>query len=417
MGNSEQGTSLRGDCVLFSTADWDEPYWTNKQHTARVLAQSGWRVLYVESVGLRAPKVASGRDWKRIWRRLWQGLRTNFIAPRLRAPNVWVLSPLMIPAKHHWPLVNGFNQSLLRWSIGRFVRRHAFDRPIIWSYHPFMLHAVRDLDCRALAYHCVDDLAAIPGVDVPAFNRAEQDLLVRCDAVFTTSVALRDKCVRFNRNSHYFANVVDSVHFGRAMESALLPPEVAAIPGPRLVYHGVLSDFKVDFALVFSAAKARPDWQWIFIGEEREGQRSELAAQLKRLPNVHFLGYRHYEALPDFLRGMDVGLLPTLLNDYTRSMFPMKYFEYLAAGLPVVSTPLDFTRERRDALEVGDTPERFVEAIERQLRRGKLTVEEARTGVGDNTWEARTAKMLDHVLQRPGRERMQSLASEHKLEF
>lgn len=416
MGEGEQGATWRGDCVLFSTADWDEPYWTNKQHTARVLAQNGWRVLYVESVGLRSPKVASGKDWKRIWRRLWQGLRSNFIAPPHRAPNVWVLSPLMIPAKHHAPLVRRFNQSLLRRSVERFVRRHSFDRPIVWSYHPFMLGAVRDLERGALVYHCVDDLAAIPGVDVPAFNRAEQELLGRCDAVFTTSAALRDKCAVFNANSHYFSNVVDSAHFGRAMEAVPLPPEVAAIDGPRLVYHGVLSDFKVDFGLVLSAAQARPDWQWIFIGEEREGQRSELVAKLKRLKNVHFLGYRRYEALPDYLRGMDVGLLPTLLNDYTRSMFPMKYFEYVAAGLPVVSTPLDFTREQRAALEVGETPERFVAAIERHLRRGKLTAEQSQAGVGENTWEARTVKMLDHVLQRAGRERKKPLVSEHKLE-
>ncbi|PCE29032.1 glycosyltransferase [Burkholderia ubonensis] len=403
----------RGDCVLFSTADWDEPYWTNKQHTARVLAKSGWRVLYVESVGLRSPKLTSGKDWGRIWRRLWQGVRSNFVAPPQRESNVWVLSPLMIPAKHHWPLVRRFNQTLLRWSIARFARRRSFQQPIVWTYHPFMLDAVRDLESGALVYHCVDDLAAIPGVDVPAFRSAQQDLLKQCDSVFTTAVALRDQCLPFNPNTHFFSNVVDADHFGRALEPGPLPRAVADISGVRLVYHGVLSDFKVDFPLVLAAARARPDWQWIFIGEEREGQRSELITQLKRLPNVHFLGYRRYEELPDYLRGMDVGLLPTLLNDYTRSMFPMKFFEYLAAGLPVVSTPLDFTRERLDGLDVGDTPERFVEAIERQLQRGKLTPAEARAGVGDNTWEARTVKMLNHVWRQAGRERPQPVASEH----
>ncbi|WP_175773754.1 glycosyltransferase [Burkholderia multivorans] len=403
----------RGDCVLFSTADWDEPYWTNKQHTARVLAKGGWRVLYVESVGLRSPKFRSGKDWGRIWRRLWKGVRSNFVAPQQRELNIWVLSPLMIPAKHHWPLVRRFNQKLLRWSIARFTRRHSIYRPLVWTYHPFMLDAVRDMDRAALVYHCVDDLAAIPGVDVPAFRSAQQDLLKQCDSVFTTAAALRDQCLPFNPNTYFFSNVVDADHFGRALESGPVPPDLADISGVRLVYHGVLSDFKVDFRLVLAAACARPEWQWIFIGDEREGQRSELIAQLKRLPNVHFLGYRPYEELPDYLRAMDVGLLPTLLNDYTRSMFPMKFFEYVAAGLPVVATPLDFTREQLRGLDVGDTPERFVQAIERQLQRGKLTRAEALIGVGDNTWEARTVKMLDHVWRQAGRERPQPLASEH----
>lgn len=402
-----------GDCVLFSTADWDEPYWTNKQHTARILARRGWRVLYVESPGLRSPKIASGKDWARIWRRLWSGLRSNFIAPREREKNVWVLSPLMFPAKHHWPVVRRFNQALLNWSVVRFARKQGYVDTVVWTYHPFMLKAVENLPHGPMVYHCVDDLAAIPGVDVPAFNRAQQQLLGLSEAVFTTAVALREQCLPFNPNTHYFANVVDAQHFGRALEAGPLPRDLAAIPVPRLVYHGVLSDFKVNFPLILAAARSRPDWQWIFIGEEREGQRSEMVLQLKELPNVHFLGYRSYEELPAYLRGMSVGLLPTLLNDYTRSMFPMKFFEYLAAGLPVVSTPLDFTKDQSEGLEVGGTPEDFVAAIKRQLQRGKLTPEQSLAYVGDNTWDARTVKMLDHVWSGAGRRGSEQFAPEH----
>ena len=391
-----QGSSS-GDCVLFSTADWDEPYWTNKQHTARNLAELGWRVLYVESVGLRAPKLNSAKDWSRIWRRLWRGLQSNFLAPRRREENLWVLSPLMLPAKHHWPVVRAFNQALLAWSVARFAKSHLFGKPVVWTYHPFMLDAIAGLPRGSLIYHCVDDLARIPGVDVEAFDVAQQQLLGLCDAVFTTAASLRDECLRYNANTHFFPNVVDAQHFGRAQERGSLPADVLLIPEPRLVYHGVLSDFKVDFSLIAVAARARPDWQWVFIGEEREGQRSEWISELGRLPNVHFLGYRSYEELPEYLRAMSVGLLPTLLNDYTRSMFPMKFFEYLAAGLPVVSTPLDFARDGRDGLEVGGSPEQFVAAIERQLKRGKLTGEESKTYVGENTWDARTVKMLSYV--------------------
>jgi len=283
------------DCVLFSTADWDEPYWTNKQHTASNLAARGWRVLYVESVGFRSPKVGSGRDWARLWRRLWRGMQSLVLGPPRRAENIWVLSPLMVPAKHHWPLVRALNQALLQFSVVRFAKSQRFEEPVVWTYHPFMLESIETIRRGPLVYHCVDDIAEIPGVDVGAFNDAQQALLERCDAVFTTATSLQETCLRTNPNTHYFGNVVDAAHFGQARETGTLPPELAAIPEPRLVYHGVLSDFKIDFSLLFQTARARPEWQWIIIGEQREGQRSELFAQLAQLPNVHLMGYRSYQ--------------------------------------------------------------------------------------------------------------------------
>ena len=97
------------DCILFATADWDTPYWTNKQHTAAHLAKAGWRVLYVESIGLRPPKLGSGTDWGRIFRRLWRGLR----GPRQVSKNLWVYSPLLVPFRHDHPWIRTLNRSLL----------------------------------------------------------------------------------------------------------------------------------------------------------------------------------------------------------------------------------------------------------------------------------------------------------------
>jgi glycosyltransferase involved in cell wall biosynthesis len=309
----------------------------------------------------------------------------------------------MVPAGHHLPFVRSLNQALLRLSVARFARARRYKEPVVWTYHPYMLDSIATLKRGPLVYHCVDDIAAIPGVDVDAFRNAQQALLGQCEAVFTTAMSLKEVCLPFNRNTHFFGNVVDDAHFGEARADGPLPAELAAIPEPRLVYHGVLSDFKVDFPLLMQTAQARPQWQWVIIGEEREGQRSELLAQLARLPNVHLLGYRSYRSLPQYLRGMQVGVLPTLLNEYTRSMFPMKFYEYLAAGLPVVSTPLDFAREPRAGLEVGGDANAFIGAIEKQLARGKLSAEEAVAAVGENTWERRLDKMLGITFERGAR--------------
>lgn len=381
------------DCLLFATADWDTPYWTNKQHTAHHLAQQGFRVLYVESVGLRAPSLASGRDLTRIWRRLKRGLRGAHSVE----DGIWVLSPLVIPFKHQWPFVRALNQGLLRGSIRRFMESQSFKRPMVWTYHPFMLEAINSISIGSLVYHCVDDLAAIPGIDAEAFNREERRLLASAQVVFTTSPALQEKCTKHNLNVHDFPNVADVEHFQQALKKGNLPTDIQKIPEPRIGYIGALSDFKVDFQLLLNVAKRKPEWQFVLIGEEREGQSNALVGLLHALPNVHFIGYRPYEALPDYLRGFNVALLPTLINDYTRAMFPMKYFEYLAAGVPLASTRLEFTRQHHDGIEVGEDTKGFEQAIQRQLQRGKLTLQESISYVGENTWRARLKRMLNLV--------------------
>ena len=382
------------DVVLFSTADWATPYWTNKQHTAVHLEKLGYRVLYVETIGLRAPMLAA-RDVARMARRLRDGLAS----PRRVSDGIWVLSPLALPLAQHVAPVRALNQGLLGWRVRRFLKANDMPAPLVWTYHPFVLEACAQFAHRNLVYHCVDDLAAIPGVDRDVFEREERRLLARADAVFATSRALHAKCSRHNANAHFFGNVADYEHFARARLAGAIPAELAALPQPRLAYVGVLSDFKVDFRLLLEAARMRPGWSWVLIGEEREGQRSELVQALRGLPNVHILGYRPYAVLPDYLRGIDVGLIPSLINDYTRAMFPMKYFEYLAAGVPVIATPLDFTRGEPRCAVAADAAA-LVARAEELLARGRLSEADSRQALAGNTWGDRLGAMLALIPQR-----------------
>ena len=376
--------------IVFSTADWDALYWTNKQHMARQLVREGYQVLYVESLGLRRPNLSSGRDLSRIGRRI----KRSIMGIREVEKGVWILSPLVIPFKHHSLFVRVFNREFLRFSIRRFMRKNSFVDPVVWTYHPFMLDAIDKLATGPIVYHCVDDMSAVPGIDSEGFKMEEERLLRKAKVVFTTSTTLMEMCSKFNDHVYCFPNVVDIDFFGKALEDAPIPVDLASIPKPRIGYVGALSDYKVDFRLLLDVAEQRPDWHFVLIGEEAEGQTSSLVNQLRRMSNVHFLGHRPYQTLPDYLRGFDVGLLPTLINDYTRAMFPMKYFEYLAAGVPVVSTPLDFTRENKAGLVVAEGLEVFIQAIEQQLERGRFSKEEAHSFVADNTWDARMKKML-----------------------
>jgi hypothetical protein len=380
---------------MFATADWDDPYWTNKQHNARELARRGWRVIYVESIGIRRVRVSSKTDWRRILRRLVKGFVGLAKGGIQCEAKVFIVSPLLIPFFESSKFIQSVNRALFRIAVVNTTVRKKFLNPIVWTYHPHVLGLVNKLNISKIIYHCVDELSAVPGVNRARFEECEARLLSMSDVVFATSPKLARKCSEQNSNTHYLSNVVDEVHFGNAMNSGPIPREVEQIPEPRLVFHGVLSEYKLDFGLIQKMAEARPRWSWIFIGDSRGVEADLFLSELRKLPNIYLLGYREYSQIPLYLRGMNVGLLPNLLNDYTQSMFPMKFYEYVAAGLPIVGTGLNFTLKSGDHYIRASSVEDFLQGVEIQLSRGRLSRQETQSIIASNTWRARMERMLE----------------------
>ncbi len=325
-----------GDILLVSTADWDNPFWTNKQHVAVELARQGRRVLYVESAGLRAPTLARG-DLARIGRRLGRALR----APRQVRPGLWVWSPPTLPWQGSGA-ARRVNRLALRLGLAWASRRIGLAPQTLWTYSP-VTTALYDLSrFERVVYHAVDDVAAQPGMPAAVIEEAEGALVRQADLVFATSP---DMQVRHSasgaRRCIFMPNVADWDHFSTAMDpGAQIPHDLAAIPEPRVGFVGAISGYKLDFALLRAVAQARPDYSFVLIGQVGEGEPRTDAGLLRGVANLHLLGPRPYAVLPDYLAGLSAAILPSAVNRYTRAMFPMKFFEYLAAGLPVVTTPL-----------------------------------------------------------------------------
>jgi glycosyltransferase involved in cell wall biosynthesis len=392
MRNEAKAFKGTRSCILFATADWDEPYWTNKQHCATTLANMGIEVIYVESIGLRRPKINSNKDMRRILQRVKKSVESYLVGPRECSKKIYVVSPLTLPGISSNAFGARINDWMLRCLIRKTIKRLGFRDVLVWAYHPFIGNCYRLPSVAKVIYHCVDDLSSVPGIDAESFRQAERRFLGVADACFVTARQLVDKCRPHNSNTHYLPNVVDMEHFSRRKEGC--PVDLAAIPIPRICYHGVLSDFKIDFQLLAECARLCPDWSFILIGEEREGQKDQMVAKLRGMKNVHFMGYKSYQDMPSYLNNMDIGILPSLINSYTKSMFPMKFYEFIASGLPVVSTSLDFTRQVEGGLLTADTATEFIKMIEKQLQNGRLTEGESKRIVGDNTWRARTLRML-----------------------
>jgi glycosyltransferase involved in cell wall biosynthesis len=320
------------DIVCVGFADWDTDLWTNQHHLMSRLAREN-RVLFVESLGLRQPQLA-GRDLKRIVRRLRRG-----VAPPRAADGLHVLSPLVVPL-HRFAAVRALNRRLLPWLVRRAVRRLGLHRPILWAYVPQAEALLDALDPSLVVYHCVDDIAAQPGIDAASFRAAEERFARRADLVLASAPSLAARMRTLNYNVLDAPNVADTALFARALQDGPVDAAIEVLPRPRVVFTGAVVATKLDVPLLVELARARPEWSFALVGPVGVGDPRTDVSALAAEPNVHLLGARAYGELPDVLRGADAGLIPYARNPLTNGIFPMKVYEYLAAGLPVVATQL-----------------------------------------------------------------------------
>ncbi len=324
---------LKGrDIVCVGFADWDTELWTNQHHLMSRLAREN-RVLFVESLGLRRPQLA-GRDLTRIARRLRSGLR-----PARAVDGLHVLSPLVLPL-YRSRFARALNRLLLPALVRRAARRLGLRRPILWAYVPQAEVLIDALEPSLIVYHCVDDIAAHDRIDTASFRAAEARFAARADLVLASAPALAERLRTVSDNVVDAPNVADTELFSVALGPGPLDPGMAALPTPRIVFTGAIVAAKLDLPMLAELARLRPSWSFALVGPIGPGEPRADISPISGEPNIHLLGPRAYGELPDVLRAADAGLIPYARNALTESIFPMKVYEYLAAGLPVVATPL-----------------------------------------------------------------------------
>lgn len=378
--------------ILLSTADWDNPFWTNKQHVACELARTGHRVFYIDSLGLRRPS-ASAQDLKRIWGRVKKAIRP----PQNVRENVWVWSPIVIPLQRY-KAVQQLNRFLLNAGLKFWLWKLNFNDSLFWTYNPMTTRFFNLKDYKKTVYHCVDEIKAQPGMPVEEIEAAETELVKGVDVCFVTAEHLFETRKSLNPNTHYFSNVADYAHFSQARESDLeVPEDVKNLSKPVIGFVGAISGYKVNFSLLEQMAAKHPEWSIVMIGKVGEGDPWTDVSTLKKYSNIHFLGPKPYQSLPAYMKAFDVGILPNMLNEYTKSMFPMKFYEYLAAGLPVVATELNALKNCKHIAAITKSDEAFIQALEQTLAGQLIPLEARLEAAKEQTYERRTKKMLDIV--------------------
>jgi UDP-galactopyranose mutase len=274
---------------------------------------------------------------------------------------------------------------------------------VLWYYTPLAVRFTQYFNPAAVVYDCMDELTAFKGASAELPER-ERELLARSDLVFTGGQSLYEAKRRLHPRVHAFPSSVDVPHFARAraLRGSPEPDDQRAIPHPRVGFAGVI-DERLDRELVDAIARERPEMQVVLVGPIVKVD----PASLPRRPNIHYLGAKSYDELPAYLAGWDVALLPFARNDATRLISPTKTPEYLAAGCPVVSTPIrDVVSGYGDAglVRIAGTPAEFVRQIDEALAHDRenaqlwQAVDERLRGISwDKTWEAMDA-LLDQVL-------------------
>lgn len=258
---------------------------------------------------------------------------------------------------------------------------HAPSPKLIWYYSPAMIAFAGHLDAECVVYDCMDELSAFRGAAADLRQR-EHELFGRADLVFTGGQSLYEAKRRMHPAVYAFPSSIDKSHFGKARKARTVQSNAQ----PHLGFFGVI-DERMDTELVGKIADLRPDWQFSMIGPVVKIDEADLP----RRPNLHWLGGRNYQDLPQELAHWTLGIMPFALNEATRFISPTKTPEFLAAGLPVVSTPIrDVVRPYGDEglVGIGETAEDFIARCEECL---------AWTPAERAQWQARVDRFLSRI--------------------
>lgn len=299
--------------------------------------------------------------------------------------------------------LKGLLDSLLEASNGELVR---------WYYTPMMLGFSRHLRAACTVYDCMDELANFKFAP-PGIVEQERELLRIADVVFTGGHSLYEAKRDQHRNIHPFPSSVDLAHFARAREPVADPDDQTLLPHPRLGFFGVI-DERMDLELLTALADARPDWSLVMLGPVIKIDPSDLP----RRPNIYFLGGKPYDALPDYLAGWDVALMPFAINESTRFISPTKTPEYLAGGRPVVSTAIaDVVRQYGDvrAVMVAHSTTEFIEACSEALdlvAEGDGWLSQADEALRELSWDRTFRGMFDLIAKATAAQRQKGLAAD-----
>lgn len=389
----EIGKRLTGKDVLFISSMAYAEMWTRKQRLATILAEMGNRVLYCEpafplytSAGHKGSASSSLTEVK---------------------PNLFVMQPKGTLPAARFGFVRRMNLKRDISSIRTAMTKLGFTKPILFTYQP-VIHAhtpftdlLAELDYSLLVYDCVDEHSETIGYTPDAARAVHQwdlDLTARVDLAFMTAKGLYEERKHLNENIWWSPNGVDVRNFSKALsDDTVVPEDLAAIPQPRIGFLGALSDW-IDYALIARIAREYPQHNVTLVGPLKRGLKPP---ELEGLNNVHLLGRKRPDQVPAYLKGFDVGLNPFQKVGIAEKVNPLKVYEYIAAGVPVVSVDMPEVMSLEGVIAIGRNDDEFVARVGDCIS-GAFVPDPEKTQevLHRHNWEVIFAEFLEKVADR-----------------
>jgi glycosyltransferase involved in cell wall biosynthesis len=380
---------IQGRLIICIANSWDyDP--TSKHQIMKILAEHN-TILWINYHGSRRPVVNRSdlKDSYSALRRVARGLRPV-------SPSIAQLTPMVLPGARN-PLLQWLHQRMLIMQIRRAVRALNKDKykPIqVWSFAPDVPYLVGAFEEECFLYYCVDEYTQFDGFASEHIASSEREQMKRADIVITSSEPLLEAKSAVRPDAQLVRHGVDYDHFAAAWHSS--PPrlaDLAAIPRPIFGFFGLVHHW-VDRALIAEVARRRPLYSFVLIGDCKVD-----VSELARLDNVFLLGRRAYEDLPAYCASFDAAMLLFTRTAMTRNINPVKMYEYLAAGLPVVSTPLPEARRFAGPIRIAESPGEFAEACDRVSENlGHVDRKAISRLVASETWRAKVEHLSDIVM-------------------
>lgn len=375
--------------VCLSTSPW-YPIPTRKQQVMSRLSDA--EILYFDPpITLIAPlKDKNARPKLNAWKQPGEKVQENI--------TVYALPPVL-PFFNKFRFINRLNQKRIARYVNKKCRAHGFDAPVLWTYSPTSVDCVDHVRHSALVYDCVDRHSAYGGLMNPALvDHMELDLAKKADMVFATAKPLCTRLQAVNPNAMFIPNGANFPRFHAASQPQEMPEDFPAGSSPVFCFVGALQPC-IEYGFIEYAAKARPDWRFVFLGRQVAGVN---LSSLQALANCHFLGLRPNEQLPRYLAHCDACLNLFDQSDLSKDVSPLKFFEYLATGKPIVSTPQpEQILQYASDIHIAATREEFLAACEAALQDTSAARIQARIELGrQSAWDSRVAQMEDILKNR-----------------
>jgi glycosyltransferase involved in cell wall biosynthesis len=351
---------VRSQTFLFiSTTDWDAPQFGSRQQIAQLLARRGHRVLFIEVPRALHSLISAPAETRRALARMG---RLRPLEDRLFA-----YTPRPVLPIYYHPLTNAVNQRLLAADVRSALRRLGWSSlDVLWTYWPNTGYLVGKFGERASVYHCIDEFTtkSYPLVRSGVIAEMEAALCRKVNLVFARTEALAQAKQRFNERVEFLPGGVDIALFDPMRQDLHLPAALLALSHPRVGFLGTIDD-RLDIELLTEVARQLSHVTFVMAGPVKKHlvDLTTLAA----LPNMNFLpAYAHSDA-PAMVAALDVCLIPYRINRYTEGLSPLKLYEYLAMGKPVVATDLPYLRREATHVSIAHGVDAFVASIERHL--------------------------------------------------